>query len=163
MHVNIILKLVLLLVIANGVPVISSVLMRQRFSQPIDANKCFLDGRPILGPAKTIRGVISATLLTAMMAPLFDLSSAQGSLFALLSMCGDLFSSFIKRRLGIASSRSAPLLDQLPETVLPLWLMHPVLGETLREGCAALFLFVAIDWLISRLREEISNDAGDAG
>jgi len=163
MQSYIILKLVLLLVIANGVPVISSVLMRQRFNQPIDGNMRFLDGRPILGPAKTIRGVVSAILLTTMIAPLFDLSPAQGALFALLSMCGDLISSFTKRRLGIASSKSAPLLDQLPETLLPLWLMHPVLGETLMEGCAASLLFVVIDWLISRVREDFSNDAGDAG
>jgi CDP-2,3-bis-(O-geranylgeranyl)-sn-glycerol synthase len=107
--------------------------------------------------------VVSAILLTTLIAPLFDLSPAQGALFALLSMCGDLISSFTKRRLGIASSKSAPLLDQLPETLLPLWLMYPVLGETLMEGCAASLLFVAIDWLISRLREDFSNDAGDAG
>jgi CDP-diglyceride synthetase len=162
-YASLILKLVLLLVIANAVPVISRLLMRRRFSQPIDANVRFLDGRPILGPAKTLRGVVSAILVTALMAPLFDLSPGRGSLFALLSMCGDLISSFIKRRLGIASSHSAPVLDQLPETLLPLWLMHPVLGETPQVACAASFIFMTIDWLISRLREKVSIDAGDAG
>jgi hypothetical protein len=137
-------------------------LMRQRFQQPVDGNIRFVDGRPLLGPAKTLRGVVSTTLVTAVMAPLFDLSAGEGALFALLSMAGDLASSFIKRRVGIATSHSAPLLDQLPEAVLPLWLMHPVLGETLPEACAALLVFVAIDWLVSRLRDSVSYDAGGA-
>ena len=156
-------KLVLLLVISNGAPVLARLLLGQRFSQPLDRTLQFIDKKPLLGPAKTVRGIVSAIVLTSLMAPLFDLSLSQGALFALLSMCGDLVSSFIKRRLGITSSRSAPLLDQLPETLLPLWVMHPVLKETLQEACAAMLVFVAIDWFASRLREPASNDASDAG
>jgi CDP-archaeol synthase len=117
----------------------------------------------LLGPAKTVRGIVSAIFLTALMATLFDLSPVQGSIFALLAMSGDLVSSFIKRRLGITSSRSAPLLDQLPETLLPLWVMHPVLEETLQEACAAILVFMVIDWFFSRLRESVNIDASDAG
>jgi hypothetical protein len=163
MHAHIIIKLVLLLVITNGAPVIARLLLRQRFSQPLDRNLDFVDGRPFLGPAKTVRGIVSSILVTALMAPLFELSPGQGAHFAALAMSGDLISSFIKRRLGITSSHSAPLLDQLPETLLPLWVMHPVLEETLLEACTALLVFVVIDWLISKLRDAVSNDAGDAG
>ena len=163
MHTYIIIKLVLLLLISNGAPVIARLFLRQRFNRPLDHNLRFIDGRPLLGPAKTVRGIVSAIFLTTLMAPLFDLSPAQGSLFALLAMCGDLVSSFIKRRLGITSSRSAPLLDQLPETLLPLWIMHPVLKETVLEACAAMLVFVVIDWFASRLREPVNNDATDAG
>ena len=163
MDVYTIIKLVLLLVIANGVPVLARLLLRERFNQPLDRNLQFIDGRPILGPAKTVRGIVSAIFLTALIAALFGLSPLQGSLFALLAMSGDLVSSFIKRRLGIISSRSAPLLDQLPETLLPLWVMHPVLKETFQEACAAILVFVVVDWLASRLREPINNDASDVG
>jgi CDP-2,3-bis-(O-geranylgeranyl)-sn-glycerol synthase len=163
MNAHIIIKLVLLLVITNGAPVIARLLLRRRFNQPLDGNLKFVDGRPLLGPAKTVRGIVSAMLLTAMTATLFDLTPLQGLLFALLGMSGDLLSSFIKRRLGITSSRSAPLLDQLPETVLPLWVMHPVLEETLQEACIAILVFFVIDWFISKLRENISIDAADAG
>ena len=163
MHAYIIIKLLLLLLISNGAPVIARLFLRQRFNRPLDHNLRFIDGRPLLGPAKTVRGIVSAIFLTTLMAPLFDLSPAQGSLFALLAMFGDLVSSFIKRRLGITSSRSAPLLDQLPETLLPLWIMHPVLKETLEEACAAMLVFVVIDWFASRLREPVNNDATDAG
>jgi CDP-2,3-bis-(O-geranylgeranyl)-sn-glycerol synthase len=163
MNAWIIIKLVLLLVIANGAPVLASLLLGKRFNQPLDRNLQFIDERPFLGPAKTVRGIVSTILLTTLMAPLFGLSPAQGTLFALLAMSGDLVSSFIKRRLGFTSSRSAPLLDQLPETLLPLWIMHPVLKETLEEACAAMFVFVVIDWFASRLREPAGNDASDAG
>jgi CDP-2,3-bis-(O-geranylgeranyl)-sn-glycerol synthase len=160
---HIVIELVLLLVLTNGAPVLASLLLGRRLNQPLDGNLRFIDGRPLLGATKTIRGIISALLLTALMAPLFGLSAEQGALFALLAMCGDLVSSFIKRRLGIASSHSAPLLDQLPETLLPLGVMYPVLGETVLEACIVLLVFVAIDWLISRLRETVSGGAGDAG
>jgi hypothetical protein len=163
MNAWIIIKLVLLLVITNGAPVLARLLLGQRFNQPLDRTLQFIDKKPLLGPAKTVRGIISSIFLTTLMAPLFDLSLAQGSLFALLTMCGDLVSSFIKRRLGITSSRSAPLLDQLPETLLPLWVMHPVLKETLQEACAAMLIFVVLDWLASMLREPVNNDASDAG
>jgi hypothetical protein len=163
MNAHIIIKLVLLLLITNGAPVIARLLLRQRFNQPLDCNLQFIDGRPLLGPAKTVRGVVSAIFLTALTATLFDLSPIQGSLFALLGMSGDLVSSFIKRRLGITSSRSAPLLDQLPETLFPLWVMHPVLEETLQEACVAILVFVVIDWFVSRLRKTVNTDAADAG
>ena len=163
MNTWIIIKLVLLLVIANGAPVLARLLLGQRFNQPLDRALQFIDKKPLLGPAKTVRGIISAIFLTTLMAPLFGLSPAQGSLFALLAMSGDLVSSFIKRRLGITSSRSAPLLDQLPETLLPLWVMHPFLKETVLEACAAILVFVVIDWLASMLREPVNNDASDAG
>jgi hypothetical protein len=163
MNVRIIIDLVLLLVITNGAPVLASLLLGQRFNQPLDYNLHFIDERPLLGPAKTVRGIASAIFLTTLMAPLLGLSPAQGSFFALLAMSGDLVSSFIKRRLGITSSRSAPLLDQLPETLLPLWIMHPVLKESPQEAFVAMLVFVVIDWLASRLRDPVNNDASDAG
>jgi CDP-2,3-bis-(O-geranylgeranyl)-sn-glycerol synthase len=66
-------------------------------------------------------------------------------------MAGDLCSSFLKRRLGLASSRSVPLLDQLPETLLPLWGLQAALGTTIHEILVAVALFVVVDLLLSRL------------
>ena len=77
MNAWIIINLVLLLVITNGAPVLASLLLKQRFNQPLDYNLQFIDGRPLLGAAKTVRGIISAILLTTLMAPLFGLSPAQ--------------------------------------------------------------------------------------
>jgi hypothetical protein len=163
MNASVIMNLVLLLVITNGAPVLASLLLGRRFNQPLDYNLQFTDERPLLGPTKTVRGIVSAIFLTTLMAPLFGLSPAQGSLFALLAMSGDMASSFIKRRLGISSSHSAPLLDQLPETLLPLWIMHPVLKETPLDAITAILVFLVIDWLASMLRDPVNNDASDAG
>jgi len=144
-------QLVLLLVISNATPVIVSLLAGRHWNQPLDGNRLFRDQRPLLGPSKTIRGVLGAVLVTALLAPLFSLTALQGAGFALLAMAGDLCSSFIKRRLGIASSRSAPFLDQLPETVLPLWAMQPALGADTYEMITAVALFIVLDLLLSRL------------
>jgi hypothetical protein len=163
MQDQIVAKLVLLLTITNGVPLIAGVLMGRRFNQPLDRNTKFIDGQPLLGPAKTMRGIVSALIATTLLAPLFDLSLREGALFATLAMTGDLVSSFTKRRLGIASSRSAPLLDQLPESLLPLWILHPVLAESLQQAAAAIVVFVVIDWFVSRLRDRINRNANDAG
>jgi CDP-2,3-bis-(O-geranylgeranyl)-sn-glycerol synthase len=45
-----------------------------------------------------------------------------GLLFGLLALAGDMLSSFIKRRLELASSARAVGLDQIPEALLPMLL-----------------------------------------
>jgi CDP-2,3-bis-(O-geranylgeranyl)-sn-glycerol synthase len=95
--------------------------------------------------------VLGSIFVTALLAPLFSLTVLEGAGFALLAMTGDVCSSFIKRRLGIASSRSIPFLDQLPETLLPLWAMQTVLGADVSEMVVAIAGFIVIDLLLSRL------------
>jgi CDP-2,3-bis-(O-geranylgeranyl)-sn-glycerol synthase len=144
-------QLVLLLVIANATPVILSLLAGRHWNQPLDGNRQFLDRRPLLGPSKTIRGVLGSVLVTALLAPLFSLTVLEGAGFALLAMAGDVCSSFIKRRLDITPSRSVPFLDQLPETLLPLWGMQAALGADAREILLAVACFIVIDLLLTRL------------
>ncbi|MEN8205364.1 MAG: CDP-archaeol synthase [Pseudomonadota bacterium] len=151
MHVWLVSHLVLLLVIANGTPALLGLVLGPRWNRPLDNNRRFPDNRPLLGPSKTVRGIFGAIVVTGLLAPLFDLSMLEGASFALLAMLGDLTSSFIKRRLGFASSRSVPLLDHLPETVLPLWGMQTVLGETGKEMALAVAIFIVIDLLLSGL------------
>ena len=141
--------LVLLLIIANGTPALLGLVLGPRWNRPLDNNRQFTDNRPLLGPSKTLRGLISAIVVTALLAPLLQLSMIEGASFALLAMLGDLCSSFIKRRLGVASSRSVPLLDQLPESILPLWGMQAVFGSTGAEMALAVAIFLVIDLLLS--------------
>ena len=144
-------EVILLLIVANAAPVIASLLLGRHGNRPLDGNRLLADGHPMLGPSKTIRGVIAAVLFTALAAPLFDLSWLQGAGFGLLAMLGDIGSSFTKRRLGLSSGRSAPLLDQLPETLLPLLGIQPVLGLTALEMLAVVAVFILIDLLLSGL------------
>lgn len=153
MQIHTIITLFLLLIIANGTPWIVSNLLGQRFNWPLDGGVRFLDGRPLLGPTKTLRGLVSAILATTLLAPLFDLLPVQGAAIGLLAMSGDLLSSFLKRRMDIEPSHSAPLLDQLPEALLPLGVMHSTLSATAADIVAAVMLFIVIDVLFSRLRD----------
>ena len=143
--------LVLLLIIANGTPALLGLVLGPRWNRPLDNNRQFPDNRPLLGPSKTLRGLFSAIVVTGLLAPLFELSVLEGASFALLAMLGDLCSSFIKRRIGIAPSRSVPLLDQIPESILPLWGLQTVLGSSGSEMALAVAIFIVIDLLLSGL------------
>jgi len=55
-------KLIVLMTIANGTPILLARLMGNRLSQPIDGGVRFVDGRRLLGPSKTIRGLLFRSL-----------------------------------------------------------------------------------------------------
>src|SRR2546421_11799488 len=57
-------KLIVLLSIANGTPVILKKVFGDRFSWPIDGGLLFFDRRPLLGPSKTIRGALASVVVT---------------------------------------------------------------------------------------------------
>lgn len=143
-------ELLLLLVVANGTPVVVALLLGPRFNRPLDAGRLFFDQRPWLGKSKTIRGVLAAIIASSLCAPLAGLTSIQGAFFGGLAMAGDLLSSFTKRRLGCPSSCSRPGLDQLPETLLPLLVLQPVHAATIPEMIVIATAFVVIDLLLSR-------------
>ena len=141
----------LLLITANGTPVITSILLGDRWAWPLDGNTRFTDQRPLLGASKTLRGLVMAIAATAVVAVLLGMAWYEGAAFGLLAMLGDICSSFIKRRLGFRSSQSAPVLDQLPETLLPAWVMQPALGTSTTGMLAAVAVFFVIDLLFSQL------------
>jgi len=140
--------LVLLVITANAAPVVISLMLGKRWNASLDGGLRLPDQRPLLGPSKTIRGLLASLLATSLLAFLLGFSPLVGAGFASLAMLGDICSSFIKRRLGIASSRSAPMLDQLPESLLPLWFMQPILGGTSAEILAAVAIFTFADLIL---------------
>jgi len=115
--------LLLLILIANGTPVLSRKLLGDRFNQPLDFGVYLADGYRLFGPSKTWRGLLVSLLVTALVAKLMGYSLLTGLLIALFSLLGDLISSFIKRRLGRAPSTRLLILDQVPESLLPALLM----------------------------------------
>src|SRR3954447_22206402 len=119
MHPDAIATLLVLVSIANGAPVLLKKALQDRLSYPIDARLTFFDGRRLLGPSKTIRGAVVSIALTAAAAPLLDLDAAIGALVGGMAIIGDLFSSFLKRRLDFAPSSRAIGLDQIPESLFP--------------------------------------------
>lgn len=116
------LELYIMLVLANGTPVVAARILKHHWSAPVDGGRLWFDGRPLFGGSKTWRGVVSGALACALFSLATGLGMLFGLLFGVLGLAGDLLSSFIKRRLGLASSARAMGLDQVPEALLPMLL-----------------------------------------
>jgi len=144
-------QVLLLLITANGAPILARRLLKHRFYRPLDGGLNLADGEPLLGASKTWRGLIAALFLTPLMAWLLGLSLWFGLLFGLLTMVGDLLTSFIKRRLGMQASSMALGLDYLPESLLPVAVLAPSLGLSVLEVLVIIVLFMALALLLSRL------------
>jgi CDP-diglyceride synthetase len=120
------LKFLALLLIANGAPILARNLMGNCCSWPLDGGMRTAAGAPILGDSKTLRGVISAILLTGAVAPIGGIDWLWGTTIGALAMLGDLLASFTKRRLGYPPSSRTTGLDQIPESLLPVLVVAPV-------------------------------------
>ena len=146
-----IVKILFLLLLANGAPVIAKRLLGSRLACPLDGGKKFIDGRAFFGSSKTIRGIISSVLVTSIGALLIGYSLQTGALFSAASLSGDLVSSFIKRRLNLPPSSRAPGLDQLPEAILPLLICWQALELDIQTAIAVAVIFFCSEIVLSRL------------
>ncbi len=144
-------QLLLLLTLANGAPILARLLFGQRYQWPVDGSRCFPDGRPLLGPSKTWRGIVAAIVLTPPAALLLGIPFSAGLLLGAGAMAGDVLSSFIKRRLNIRSSGMALGLDQIPEALLPLLLVQQQLRLHDAELIQLTLAFMALELVLSRI------------
>jgi CDP-2,3-bis-(O-geranylgeranyl)-sn-glycerol synthase len=151
MHADLILQVLLLLAVANGTPVLIKKLLRNFLAYPLDGGRTFLDRRPLLGPAKTIRGVVTSILATSVCAPLLGATWTTGAIVGIAAMAGDILSSFIKRRVGLVSSSRVPGLDQIPESLLPALACRNLLGLTFADIIAVAVLFLIGEVVLARL------------
>ena len=133
LHFGLILQMLVLLGLANGTPVIVNKLFGRRFSYPIDGGAKFVDGQPVFGSSKTIRGVLSSILVTGAGAPLVGLEWRIGVAIGAMAMAGDLLSSFLKRRMHLLAASKATGLDQVPESFLPLLACRHALSLTILD------------------------------
>lgn len=117
------LTLLILVIIANSVPVLANDIFGDKWAWPLDCGLHLPDGHPLLGKAKTFRGVFLSLIITPASALLLQLDLASGMLIGIGAMVGDLLSSFCKRRLQMVPSSKALLLDQIPESLIPMLLM----------------------------------------
>jgi len=149
-------QLLALLTVANGAPVLGAKISGDAFALPVDGNVTFLDGRPLFGPSKTLRGVMLSILVTTAFAPLIGLEWKVGALVASMAMIGDLFSSFLKRRLGLFASSQFSGLDQIPESLLPLISSRLLLPVTIVDIVLATIMFwigaIALSRVLFKLR-----------
>jgi hypothetical protein len=146
-----ILAITFLLIVANGAPVVLSKLMGPTANWRIDCGITLPDGRPLFGTTKTWRGLVAAIVTTALVARLLGFSWLEGASIGVGAMAGDLASSFLKRRLGFDSSARAILLDQLPEALIPMWVLNAGFGYSWAVLLPAAMLFVLVDITMSPL------------
>ena len=151
MHPVAILQLLVLLSVANGAPVIAKKLLGGAGTWPLDGGLRFIDGRPMFGGSKTIRGIVISVVLTTAAAPLLGLAFSTGAIVGVMAMAGDLFSSFIKRRLDRPPSSRATGLDQIPEALFPLVACRFALSLTWADIIVGVAVFFAGEVLLSRV------------
>ena len=141
----------MLLLVANGTPVLVCKLLGETGVWPLDANYIAADGKPLLGKSKTLRGIVFSLAATAVTAEILGPGWRLGLAMAALAMLGDLFSSFTKRRLGMPSGSQAPGLDQVPEALLPLAFCASALGLLWHQVLIVVVLFWVLEVLLSRV------------
>jgi hypothetical protein len=151
MQIFLLLQLVILLIVANGAAVAAKKLLGETIARPLDGGALFFDGRPVFGPTKTIRGVVVSILVTTICAALMGLGWRVGFLIAGFAMAGDLFSSFVKRRLNLASSSMAVGLDHIPESLFPLLASRLLLPLSVLDVVVGTTIFVVGALILSPL------------
>lgn len=143
--------LVLLILVANGAPVLIRHTLGDIANYPLDAGKTWYDHSPVFGRSKTWRGIFSSVFFTIMVAVVLGYDFIFGFVVAVLAMAGDLLSSFIKRRLKMRPSQMAPLLDQVPESLFPALYMMLVLSLRWQDVAFIVMAFIALEFILSQI------------
>ena len=144
-------ELLLLIIIANGAPILIRVLLNDVFNTAIDFGYKLPDNKPIFGHSKTWRGLFAACITTAIAAWLLGYTPITGLLIGFYAIVGDLTSSFIKRRLGKPPSSMAPLLDQIPESLLPAFMMMQTFKLDSFAIIQLVLIFIIVELLLSHI------------
>lgn len=120
---------------ANAVPVIAG------GGHPLDFGKSFLDGKPIFGKNKTLRGFLFGLGVGTVVgfaesvflseSVFFDYPSTFGILLSLGALSGDLAAAFVKRRLGFAPGDLLPIVDQTSFMIGAILFSLPIAIESL--------------------------------
>lgn len=148
-QVGTICELLGLLALANATPILLKNVAGRRWAWPLDGGLRFWDGRPLLGASKTVRGVVASLVVTAAGAVAIGWGWETGVVVSAWSMGGDLFSSFCKRRLGLAPGGKATGLDQIPEVLFPALAVRAALGLTSLDIAVVVMVFLVAEMLLS--------------
>ncbi|RMG37352.1 MAG: CDP-archaeol synthase [Gammaproteobacteria bacterium] len=140
-----------LILAANGAPVLAARLLPASWRPPIDGGLRLADGRPLFGRSKTWAGILAALLASGTLAVLLGIDLQNGLLLGALAMAGDLFSSFVKRRIGLEPHARALGLDQVPEALFPSLGSMPLLGLDWADVLLVTLAFAALELALSRL------------
>lgn len=150
-------KITLFLLWVNLLPALVTLLLGDRYSQPLDCNRCWLDRRPLFGRHKTVRGFLAGLAGGTAVFPLLGITWEQAALASFLVMVGDLLSSFGKRRLRLPSGNIVLVLDQALECLLPALYLGEVLSLESWQVVTVFFLFTPVAYMGSWLWRAITR------
>ena len=95
--------------------------------------------------------MFAALAATTVAAWLYGYPPETGMLIAAYAMLGDLFSSFIKRRLSMRPSSMAPFLDQVPESLFPALMLMDVFDLDIMAVMLLVLTFVILELVLSHI------------
>jgi hypothetical protein len=142
----------LLLCAANTAAWAAGRLLGQRWAAPLDFGRVLKDGQRLFGSHKTWRGLIAGAAAAGLLAGALGQSLLLGAAFGAVSMAGDALSSTIKRRLRREPGTEVPLLDQVPEAMLPLAVFGPALGLGFLAMAGVTLAFTLLDIAVTGFR-----------
>lgn len=120
--------------VANATPVPFAKILKK--TTPIDGGRSAWDGRRVLGDGKSWEGLFSGiaggTLIGVILYLAGNLgrfrSISEPMILSVGAMIGDIFGSFIKRRIGLERGELAPGLDQLGFLIIALIVSAAIYG-----------------------------------
>ena len=145
-----VITILLFLLWLNLMPPLAALIFGSWGKRPLDNNQTWIDGSPIFGANKTVRGILASLIGGTLAAHLLGLHWWDGTLIAALAMTGDLVSSFCKRRFKRKSGEDVFFVDQVFEGLLPLLLLKSRLGLSTAHMLDTLLVFVVLAYLSSR-------------
>jgi CDP-2,3-bis-(O-geranylgeranyl)-sn-glycerol synthase len=151
MQLDLVAKVLILLAVANGAPIVAKKVLGGAFAHPLDGGWTLSNGQPLFGSSNTIRGIVVAVIASMLVALLLGIPWTTGLLVGATAMAGDLVSSFLKRRMGMAPSSRAFGLDHGFESLFPALAAMAELNMTLLDVLAITALFTAGGQVLSVL------------
>ncbi|HEU4636274.1 MAG TPA: CDP-archaeol synthase [Edaphobacter sp.] len=151
LHVRMVLHLLVLVALANGTPVAVNRLLGSRWNWPLDGGLKLPDGQPLFGVSKTLRGIVTAVVVTLIGASALNLGWQIGAAVGATAMAGDLLSSFCKRRMRLTPGSRATGLDQIPESLLPALVARQTLSLSVMDVVATTLIFMIAEMALSVL------------
>lgn len=142
----------LLVCAANTAAWAAGRLFRGRWAAPLDFGLVLGDGQRLFGSHKTWRGLVAGAAACGLLAAALGPGFATGAAFGATSMAGDALSSTLKRRLRREPGTEVPLLDQVPEAMLPLAVFGPSMGLGFLAMVGVTFAFTLLDVAVTGFR-----------
>ena len=102
-----------------------------------------------VGPV-TWRGLVASLVVACVLSEALGFGYLFGLVFGSLVMTGDLFSSFVKRRRGLAPGDQSLGLDQLPESIAPTLYAVAVTGIQWWWAILLPLAFMLLELAVSR-------------